>query len=409
MSLERKEIFEFGGFRLDVNEHTIERIDGIRNGSITEKAFQALVLLVRRRGHLVSRDELINFIWPDTIVEDNNLEKCVHQLRHFLGETANGHKYIETVRKHGYRFVETVEVVEVSSSWLPETFRTDNGKNGSTDSNGHHLTQPESEPETTDEAGAASAGKVRHPFRRAAVLSVIILALIGGMAGLGYYLFIRPGVGADGRKSIAVLPFRPINTSNRDEIYEIGLAESVIHQLRPINGLVVRPLSAMRAYTEVGQDPVAAGREQKVDHILSSNYQLSDGKFRITADLINVASGQIEDSYKVETPAGDAFTVQDFIAAEIGKKIVARFGTTIGTASKRGTSNEGAYRHYLQGMTLYDQRKGQEAVEHFDRAVALTRSELRACLGGESTWSPGDSHKKRFRYALGIRTVDGSG
>ena len=98
MSLKRKEIFEFGEFRLDVDEHTIERIDGHKNGTLTEKAFQALVLLVRRRGHLVSKDELIGFVWPDTIVEDNNLEKCIHHLRQFLGETS-GRKQIHRDRK----------------------------------------------------------------------------------------------------------------------------------------------------------------------------------------------------------------------------------------------------------------------------------------------------------------------
>ncbi len=112
MSLGNKEIFEFGEFRLDVGEHTIERIDGTRNGTLTGKAFQALVLLVRRRGHLVSKNELIQFVWPDTIVEDNNLEKCVHLIRHLLGEKPGEYKYIETVRKHGYRFVAAVNKVE---------------------------------------------------------------------------------------------------------------------------------------------------------------------------------------------------------------------------------------------------------------------------------------------------------
>ena len=63
MSLGNKEIFEFGEFRLDVGEHTIERIDGTRNGTLTGKAFHALVLLVRRRGRLVSKNELIQFVW----------------------------------------------------------------------------------------------------------------------------------------------------------------------------------------------------------------------------------------------------------------------------------------------------------------------------------------------------------
>jgi len=196
MSLERKEIFEFGEFRLDIDERTIERIDGHKNGVLTEKAFQALALLVRRRGHLVSKDELIAFIWPDTIVEDNNLEKCIHNLRQFLGETA-GTKYIETVRKHGYRFVGNVYAKEVSFSWLPETFRAFVQENGSPGPIADRLTRPNTESEGIVEAERAESGKAFNPFTSRLVRSGIILALIGGMAGAGYYLFIRSGIEAN--------------------------------------------------------------------------------------------------------------------------------------------------------------------------------------------------------------------
>jgi len=195
MSLEKKEIFEFGGFRLDVDEHTIERIDGAQSETVTEKAFQTLVLLVRRRGHLVTRNELICYIWPDTIVEDNNLEKCIHQLRHFLGETSNGRKYIATVRKHGYRFVEKVEAVEVSSSWLPETFRTEVAETGSGGPIAG-LKETEAEYLNADESRQLAPGKARYPYRRAVLLSAIVLTLIAGLAGLGYYRFLRLGVNA---------------------------------------------------------------------------------------------------------------------------------------------------------------------------------------------------------------------
>jgi DNA-binding winged helix-turn-helix (wHTH) protein len=117
-----KEIFQFGEFRLDVDDHTVVRLDGTKNGTLTEKSFQVLVLLVRRHGHLVTKDELIRFAWPDTIVEDNNLEKCIHHIRQFLGDTAEQSKYIETVRKHGYRFVGSVQVTQVSGSWLATPF-----------------------------------------------------------------------------------------------------------------------------------------------------------------------------------------------------------------------------------------------------------------------------------------------
>ena len=106
MPRESSEIYEFGDFRLDVAERRIERTDGRASGSLPEKAFQTLVHLVRNSGALVSKDELLSIVWPDTVVEENNLGKAVHAIRHFLGEGSRD--YVETVPKHGYRFVAPV-------------------------------------------------------------------------------------------------------------------------------------------------------------------------------------------------------------------------------------------------------------------------------------------------------------
>ena len=109
MSPEDKELYEFGNFRLDIRERRLSRIDGAGlPDPLPEKAFQTLVVLVRNAGSLVAKHELLAAVWPDTIVEENNLDKAVHSIRQALDEKAGGQKYIETVRKHGYRFVADV-------------------------------------------------------------------------------------------------------------------------------------------------------------------------------------------------------------------------------------------------------------------------------------------------------------
>src|SRR5262245_38207849 len=123
ISPEKREIYEFGTFRLDLGERMIERLDGYPAGALREKTLQILELLVRRRGHLVTKDAILEQIWPDTVVEENNIEKRISYLRQFLGKSENGGKFIETVRGQGYRFVGRVNVVEVSGAWLPETLR----------------------------------------------------------------------------------------------------------------------------------------------------------------------------------------------------------------------------------------------------------------------------------------------
>ncbi len=213
--------------------------------------------------------------------------------------------------------------------------------------------------------------------------SVLAVLLIVGI-GFGYYLWSagKMSSGADGKKSIAVLPLKPINTANRDEIYEVGIADSLIIKLGSMNGFIVRPLSAIRKYADIAQDPLAAGREQQVDYVLASNYQLADGKIRITAQLLNVANGQIEETYKSEKGAGDVFAMQDAIAGEIGNILSARFATASSrSVAKRGTNNEEAYRLYLQGMFFYDQRNGPKAAEALEQAVRLDPNYAQAWAG----------------------------
>ena len=208
------------------------------------------------------------------------------------------------------------------------------------------------------------------------------------VAGLVSALFLRKGSTPAPQteiKSLAVLPFKPINVANRDEIYEIGIADALINRLGSTKGLVVRPLSATRRYADVGQDPLAAGREQQVDYVLASNYQLAAGKIRITAQLLDVTSGQIEETYKSEKDAGDVFAMEDAIAGEIGNLLQARFATTSSTqAAKRGTSNEEAYLLYLQGMYLLDKEStadAKRAIELFDKALSIDPDYAKAWAG----------------------------
>jgi len=372
MSLERKEIFEFGQFRLDVNEHAIERIDGVRNGTLTEKAFQVLVLLVRRRGHLVTKDELIGYVWPNTIVEDNNLEKCVHHVRQFLGKTSEGTHYIETVRKHGYRFVGRVNVVEVSGTWLPETFRLpDEDRTSRATREGAEAADSVLSLEVANDSAknAQSVG-----MSMTAVIACVAVGVVAIAALVGYLSFVRAGeAGRPG--SIVVLPFAPINTADRNVLFEIGIADSLINRLASAEGLTVRSLNSVRRYADAPTDPVSAGLEQKVDYVLAANYQVAGGKIKVTAQLYNVTSGKVEGTFNSEQDLTNVFAAQGAIAADFGNQLLARFGIKPGKAlAKRGTDNAEAYRLYQQGMYLLDKRSptnSKKGLDYLEQAVKL--------------------------------------
>ena len=187
------------------------------------------------------------------------------------------------------------------------------------------------------------------------------------------------------KKSIAVLPLKPINSSVRDQIYEVGIADALIRRLSELNGFVVRQLTATSQYTEIAQDPITAGKEQQVDYVLDSSYRLEGDKIHVDANLINIVSGQIEAKYSVQGITSDGLRMQDAIASEIGNKLLTQFATSSNRRTlRRGTTNEEAYRFYLQGMYLANNRNledARKAVAALEQAVSLDPDYARAWAG----------------------------
>ena len=103
---QRKSYYEFGDFRIDVSERLLFNEQGIV--PLTPKAFDTLLVLVENSGHVLSKEELMARVWPDSFVEENNLAQNISMLRKALGEEAGGRKVIETLPKRGYRFVALV-------------------------------------------------------------------------------------------------------------------------------------------------------------------------------------------------------------------------------------------------------------------------------------------------------------
>ena len=103
------EQYEFGPFRLDLAERRLLR-EGVPV-PLSPKVFDLLLVLVRRHGEILEKEELLSAVWPDTIVEENNLSVNISALRKALGEGPNEHTYIETLPRRGYRFVAHVREV----------------------------------------------------------------------------------------------------------------------------------------------------------------------------------------------------------------------------------------------------------------------------------------------------------
>lgn len=104
-----RQLYEFGPFRLDPDKELLLRED--ESVPIAPKAFQILLVLIRHNKQVVTKDDLLKTIWPDTFVEESNLSRNIFLLRKALGESRRDRQYIVTVPGHGYRFAEAVQLV----------------------------------------------------------------------------------------------------------------------------------------------------------------------------------------------------------------------------------------------------------------------------------------------------------
>src|SRR3984893_15187976 len=107
MLTDTKNLYQFGPFELDPAERLL--VFNRRAAPVTPKAFDMLVFLVERSGHLCQKDELMKALWPDSFVEEGNLAVTVSLLRKALGDERGHQQYIETVSKSGYRSIAPVE------------------------------------------------------------------------------------------------------------------------------------------------------------------------------------------------------------------------------------------------------------------------------------------------------------
>src|SRR6201996_3857839 len=104
-----EELYEFGPFRVDPAREMLLK-EGV-TVPLTPKTFQILLVLVRHGKEIVTKDDLMKTVWPDTFVEEANLSRNIFMLRKALGETAQDHRYIVTVPGRGYRLAEHVHLV----------------------------------------------------------------------------------------------------------------------------------------------------------------------------------------------------------------------------------------------------------------------------------------------------------
>lgn len=182
------------------------------------------------------------------------------------------------------------------------------------------------------------------------------------------------------KKSLAVLCFRNLSNDPGSAFYEFSLADAVITELARVRSLVVRPSSVIAKYQGGSQDAREIARELNVSAVLTAGFIHAGERFRVTAQLLDVASGEILWSDRIDTSEADIIAVQDTIAQRIveGLRLELSPAEQDGMA-KPSTQNAAAYEQYLRGRDLFARfifrtiapEDCEAAIEHFQRAIEL--------------------------------------
>jgi eukaryotic-like serine/threonine-protein kinase len=232
MSLQTQPFYEFGPFRLEPSERLLLRAG--EHVSLPPKAFETLLLLVQNSGHVLTKDELMKTLWPDTFVEENNLTQHIAMLRRTLGEASTERAYIETVPRLGYRFV--MPVREVSGNGGTEFLLQRHTRTRIT----FHEQEEEVTGTDTPEEAATKAKTLWKPGKRTASRKWMVATVVVGaavLAALAAMYFRQPPVLTE-RDSILVADF---TNSTGEPVFDGTLKQALAIKLEESPFLSVVP------------------------------------------------------------------------------------------------------------------------------------------------------------------------
>ena len=184
------------------------------------------------------------------------------------------------------------------------------------------------------------------------------------------------------KKSIAILPFKNFRSDPEFSFYEFSLADAVITELARLRSLIVRPSSLIAKYQGQEFDPRQAGRDMNVDSVLTAGFLHAGGRVRVTAQLLDVLTGDILWSDRIDAQAHDLIAVQDTIAQKIVEGLSVDLSPQEQLDLKESiTRNSIAYEEYLRGRDAFARfifrtvapKDCDEAIKHFKRAIELDK------------------------------------
>jgi TolB-like protein/DNA-binding winged helix-turn-helix (wHTH) protein/thioredoxin-like negative regulator of GroEL len=375
----------FQSFRLDSANQCLWR--GDERAQVTPKAFDVLRYMVENAGRLVTQDELLEALWPETYVNQEVLRKYILEIRKVLGDRPEKPEFIETVTKRGYRFIapvvdESVPVVDQSTE-EPADLSTTEMKSGVAATEEAAI-EDQVVRETVASEQQASSGERR--VRKLAIIQVLAVIVAAGLSGYLWFARNRPSNPSTNNTSIAVLPFVDLSPAKDQAYFSDGFAEQLINDLAQVSGLKVVGRSSSFQFRGKDADLRDVGRKLGVANVLEGSVRRDGNHVRVTAELVKTADGFQLWSQTYDREINDILGVQDEIAlaaaGALELKLLGSTGQPVASTLRR--ENPEAYQAYLQAK--YFSARGQ-AKEDLNKALMYADQAIKLDPNYASAWA----------------------
>jgi TolB-like protein/DNA-binding winged helix-turn-helix (wHTH) protein len=364
--------YRFGVFEIDAE--TGELWKRGRPVRLRGRPIDILLVLLTRRGHLISREMLRQQLWPaDTFVDfDHGLNSAMNRLREALGDSADNPRFIETLPRRGYRFIAPVDIVTGGTPVQSEPHPVP-------DENGGHR-------EPTADSLLPAAASVPQPSPRSVSthLRLMLLAAAGALSAAVaiVFLFLRVTPQSHGSKmTLAVLPFENMSSESDQEFFADGFTEEMIAELGKLDpdrlGVIAR--TTTRLYKNTRKNIAEIHRELGVDYVLEGSVRRAANRVRITTELVQTSDMTHLWAESYDRDVSDVLTIQSEVAMKIAHSLaLALRRSPIPPATAVSAS---AYDLYLRGRFFREQateESTRKAIEYFMRAIEADRQSARA-------------------------------
>ena len=364
-ALESGRLYKFGSFQLDPAEHLLLR-EG-QSVSLTPKTFDLLVFLVLHRGKLVTKDQILSAVWPESFVEEANLTVSVSALRKALGERPGEKQFIDTVPKKGYRFMASVTEVEGSVMLAPDVDKV-GGAEAEVDAATLDPVAPLADARASpvkDEALHAPALRTR-----LVIAAVLIVAVIAGAIALYRARHSATVPGATTR--LAVLPFQNLSHDTASDFLGFSLADAIINRLGYVNQLTIRPSYAVQKYRTEIPDIQQVAKGLSVDTLLTGSFIREGDNLRVSYQLVDAVGNRVLRQGTIDVKYQNLLAVQDDVSAQV----ISALALTLSPAETENLRTQQAipplaYEYYLRGVDLYSRADFPMAIRMLEKSAEL--------------------------------------